>query len=388
MTKKRRGRNQGSIIKRKDRYRAFLYVPGGRLSKSFTTKKEAQSWLNEMSFKRDKGLMIASSRIPLKRYLSEWLEIHSTQLKPASARRYRQIARDYVYPYVGKKKLCDLTVFDVEALYQKLLANCISVRNVRYTHSLLHRSLKDAMKRGVVGFNAAHGARQPKMTQKEMVILDEDQVIRFFIGVKGHRLEALFHIAIKTGMRQGEIFGLKWSDIDWQRGLLRVQRQAQRVKGQGKIFVPPKTKAGRRTIPLGSEMLLLLREHREKQEALKDEYGFGWHALNLVFPTNTGNPMATSNLLKEYKSLLEACGLHKMRFHDLRHTAASIMLNRGIPAYVVSRILGHSKPSTTLDIYGHLIPVMHEGIGDQMDDWLTPIEFKIGEEVEEKRDGE
>ncbi len=388
MTKKRRGRNQGSITKRGNRFRAFLYVPGGRISKSFATKTDAQSWLNEMSFKRDRGLKIASSRIQLRNYLSEWLDIHSTQLKPASERRYRQIARDYVYPYIGKKMLCDLTVFDIEGLYQKLLANDVSVRNVRYVHSLLHRSLKDALKRGIVGFNAAHGARQPKLTQKEMIILDEDQVMRFFIGVKGHRLEALFHLAIKTGMRQGEIFGLKWSDIDWQRGRLRVQRQAQRVKGQGKIFVPPKTKAGRRSIPIGSEMLLLLRKHREKQVIKKVFSGREWHELNLVFPTRNGKPLSESNLLKEYKLLLEVCGLPKMRFHDLRHTAASIMLNRGIPPFVVSRILGHSKPSTTMDIYGHLIPIMHEGIGDQMDDWLTPIELKIGEEVEEEQDDE
>ena len=388
MTKKRRGRNQGSIIKRGNRYRAFLYVPGGRISKSFSTKTDAQSWLNEMSFKRDKGLMIASSRMPLKSYLLDWLEIHSTQLKPASERRYRQIARDYVYPFIGKKLLCDLTVFDVEMLYQKLLADDVSVRNVRYVHSLLHRSLKDAQKRGIVGYNAAHGARQPKLTQKEMIILDEDQVMRFFIGVKGHRLEALFHLAIKTGMRQGEIFGLKWSDIDWLRGRLRVQRQAQRVKGQGKIFVPPKTKAGRRSIPIGSEMLLLLRKHREKQVVTKIFSGCDWHELNLVFPTRNGKPLSESNLLKEYKMLLEVCGLPKIRFHDLRHTAASIMLNRGIPPFVVSRILGHSKPSTTMDIYGHLIPIMHEGIGDQMDDWLTPIEYKIEKEVGKNQDDE
>ena len=388
MTKKRRGRNQGSIIKRGNRYRAFLYVPGGRISKSFSTKTDAQSWLNEMSFKRDKGLMIASSRMPLKSYLLDWLEIHSTQLKPASERRYRQIARDYVYPFIGKKLLCDLTVFDVERLYQKLLADDVSVRNVRYVHSLLHRSLKDAQKRGIVGYNAAHGARQPKLTQKEMIILDEDQVMRFFIGVKGHRLEALFHLAIKTGMRQGEIFGLKWSDIDWLRGRVRVQRQAQRVKGQGKLFVPPKTKAGRRSIPIGSEMLLLLRKHREKQVVTKIFSGQDWHELNLVFPTRNGKPLSESNLLKEYKMLLEACGLPKLRFHDLRHTAASIMLNRGIPPFVVSRILGHSKPSTTMDIYGHLIPIMHEGIGDQMDDWLTPIEYKIEKEVGKNQDDE
>jgi len=374
MAKKIRGRNQGSIVKRGERYRALISINGLRKSKSFDTKREAQAWISEMSFKRDRGLIVATTRVTINSFLVEWLEVHSTQLKEASARRYKQLARDYVFPYIGKKRITDFTVIHVEELYQLLLASGVSVRNVRYTHSLLNRSLKDAVKRGLVGFNAASGARQPKDTPKEMKILDESQIKLFLITIKDHRLEALFHVAIKTGMRQGEIFGLMWTDIEWEKGYLRVQRQAQRFKGQGMLFVPPKTKAGRRTIPLGVDLLKMLREHREKQEVLKTKIGCNWHDKNLIFPSKTGNPLSESNLLKEYKNLLEASGLPKMRFHDLRHTAASVMLNRGVPLLVVSRILGHSKPSTTLDIYGHLIPVLHEEIGDQIDRWLAPID--------------
>ena len=382
MAKKIRGRNQGSIVKRGQRFRALISINGNRKSKSFDTKRDAQVWISEMSFKRDRGLVVPTSRVTVNSFLVDWLEKHTTQLKEASARRYNQVARDYVFPYVGRKQLSDFTVIHVEELYQQLLERGVSERNVRYVHSLLNRSLKDAVKRGYVGFNAASGARQPKNTPKEMMILDETQVIQFLSTIKSHRHQALFHVAIKTGMRQGEIFGLMWIDIDWQNGFLRVQRQAQRVKGVGKVFFPPKTKAGRRTIPLGDELIQLLQEHQEKQEALKAKIGCNWQEKNLVFPSKTGNPLSESNLLKEYKLLLEIAGLPEIRFHDLRHTAASIMLNRGITILVVSRILGHSKPSTTLDIYGHLIPVLHEGIGNQMDEWLKPIDTQIADNTD------
>ena len=107
-----------------------------------------------------------------------------------------------------------------------------------------------------------------------------------------------------------------------------------------------------------------------------------WQEHGLVFPTKVGTPQSSSNLLKDYKALLETAGLPQVRFHDLRHTAASIMLNRNVPPFVVSRILGHSKPSTTLDIYGHLIPIMHEDLGNRIDEWLTPIPVEMGESAQ------
>jgi integrase len=267
----------------------------------------------------------------------------------------------------------------IEGLYQALLQDGVSVRNVRYVHSLLHRSLSDAVKRGVVGLNAAHGARQPKMVHQEMKILDENQVMQFFIAVQDDRNEALYHMAIKTGMRKGELMGLKWTDLDWNRGTIRVQRQVQRVTGQGMVFMSPKTKAGRRSIALGEETLRILREHRTKQQFERDLAGTQWQDYDLIFPSSIGTPQSPSNLLRSFKSILKGAGLPVIRFHDLRHTAASLMLNQGVPAFVVSKILGHSKASTTMDIYGHLIPAMHEEVGNLMDELLTPIPIEMGD---------
>ncbi len=203
--------------------------------------------------------------------------------------------------------------------------------------------------------------------------------MQFFIAVQDTRNEAQYHLAIKTGLRMGELLGLKWTDLDWNRGTIRVQRQVQRVTGQGMVFMSPKTNAGRRTIPLGVETLSILREHRTKQQDERETAGNRWQDYDLIFPSSIGTPQSPSNLLKAFKSELKCAGIPVIRFHDLRHTAASLMLNQGVPPFVVSKILGHSKPSTTMDIYGHLIPLMHEGVGNLMDELLTPIPVEMGD---------
>ncbi len=380
MAKKRRGRNEGSIYQTENgSWRILVSMHSRRFSKTFKNKKDAQVYLRNTLQEVDKGLTHNATRITLKEYLPQWLSVHKSVLKPRTAERYEQIYRDYILPYIGYFKLHDLTLIQIEDLYQELLKEGTSIRNVRLAHSVLHKSLKDALRRGLIAHNPANGARQPRMHQKEMQILDENQVMQFFICVQGDRNEALYHLAVKTGMRQGELLGLKWSDLDWNSGRLRVQRQAQRVPGEGRMFVPPKTRAGRRTIYLGSATLQILRLHWEKQQleiAIADSQ---WQNQDLIFPSRVGTPQSGSNLLKEYKELLKRAGLPLIRFHDLRHTAASIMLNERVPPFVVSRILGHSKPSTTMDIYGHLIPATYEGIGDRMDELLTPVPVNVGE---------
>ena len=174
-------------------------------------------------------------------------------------------------------------------------------------------------------------------------------------------------------MRQGELLGLKWADLNWTTGHLQVRRQLQRVDGKGHQFCEPKTKAGRRTILLGRGSLQILRTHRQRQENEKAEAGKNWQENGLIFPSSIGTPLDLRNLLRDFKGTLKLAGLPDMRFHDLRHTAASLMLLHNVPVLTVSRRLGHAKPSTTLDVYGHLIPGMQEVAARVMDEVVTPV---------------
>ena len=271
----------------------------------------------------------------------------------------------------------DLRLVDIERFYSQLLQNGMGARTIRVIHNILHSALDKAVRYGLVVYNPTQGATLPKYTHDEMMVLDSDQVSRFLVAAQNSPNYALFHLAITTGMRIGELFGLKWSDILWNSGVVHVQRQKQYVPGQGCQFVDPKTKAGRRTIKLGEGVLDVLRHHREFQEYQKKRAGGRWHNLDLVFPNSLGGPGDASNVRLDFNQILEFAGLPKMRFHDLRHTAASLLLNHKVSVIVVSKVLGHSKPSVTLDIYAHVFHDMQDEAAVVMDQLVTPIQVEI-----------
>jgi len=176
-------------------------------------------------------------------------------------------------------------------------------------------------------------------------------------------------------MRVMELLGLKWTDLDWIRQTLKVERQILRPHGQGIEFASPKTKFGKRTLKLGSKTIDALRQHDRLQQKERIAAGDKWQNLGLIFTNHLGGPLLYRNLFRDYKALLEEAGLPLIRFHDLRHTAASIMLNHNVPVITVSRRLGNSKPSITLDIYGHLMANAQTDVAEMMDDLISPIEL-------------
>lgn len=384
MAKKIRGRNEGSIHQRSNgTWRVQIYLDGKRTGKTFKTKAEAQNWLQEMQYQLRRGFDLEGSQITLGEYLQQWLDAKSVSARETTIYQYRLQVKNHIIPYLGDVPLQDLHLARIERFYTELIASGVGVRTVRYVHGILHRALEKAMQYDLVIRNPAHGAAQPKYAHKEMTVLDEYQVPQFLIAARGSSYEALYHVAIKTGMRQGEMFGLKWTDLQWQSGTLLVQRQIKRVPGSGWQFAEPKTNAGRRTIRLGEGTLQALRIHRERQERQKKGANGGWKEHGLIFPNSVGTPGDPSNLRKDFLRILQSAMLPKLRFHDLRHTAASLMLNNGVPPIVVSRILGHAKPSTTMDIYGHLLSNMQGEAARIMDELVTPIVIDMEEIVRE-----
>lgn len=352
----RRGNHEGSIFKRSSgKWRAQISLDGHRLSLTATSKAECQIWLRKMQEQVDQGLTYKGASLTLDEFLAYWLSTVHTALRPKVAHQYERIVANHISPTLGSTKLRELRPEQIDQLYQAELRLGIGNRTIRLTHAVLHRALKKANQMGYIVRNPADSATPPRLVCKEMMVLDEEQVVRFLIAARNSRNYALFLLAVKSGMRQGELLGLKWSDLNWTSGVLQIRRQLQRVPGHGFTFCEPKTRAGRRTIQLGEGTLVALRDHLDLQQHEKLHLAGKWQESDLIFPSSIGTPMDLRNLLRDYKEVLVNAGLAPIRFHDLRHTAASIMLNRNIPVLTVSRILGHSKPSITLDIYGHLI---------------------------------
>ncbi|MBW8012293.1 MAG: site-specific integrase [Chloroflexi bacterium] len=377
---KRRGNNEGSLFKRPDgTWRAQVTIEGRRLSVSAKTRKECQGWLKETLKQVETGLTYQGANTNLGEFLSEWHISMQSSLRPTTWYQYGQIIRDHIIPMLGKIKLKDFRPEQIQALYNKKVRDGIGLRTIQITHSVLHRALNHGVKLGLLSRNPSDATNPPKPQQNELLILDENQAQQFILNAEAwnDRYATLYHLAITTGFRQSEILGLQWKDIDWERRTLQVQRQLKWKKGGGFYFAQPKTKSGKRIIVLGKTAIEKLRQHRDRQFEKRQIAGDKWQEMDLIFPSTVGTPINQSNMNKSFKKLLKQSGLPIIRFHDLRHTAASLMLNFGIPLIIVSRRLGHSRPSITLDIYGHLIPSKQEEAAELMDSLLTPIEVQL-----------
>ena len=224
----------------------------------------------------------------------------------------------------------------------------------------------------------ATGNIEDEIVPEEIHVLTEAQVSQFIIAAMDSPYYALFDLAPITGMRAGELMGLMKKDIEFSDGfaIIRVRRQVHRTPGIGMMFSPVKTKAGLRTIQVGANTARILQEQFARLELVKAFAGNKWQDYGLMFPSSIGTPLEITNLRREFNKVLKKAGVPKIRFHDLRHTAASIMLSHKIPVVIVSKILGHSKPSVTTDIYYHYIPSSNDEATKLMDD-LTPIALEF-----------
>lgn len=378
MARKIRGKNEGSLHQRPNGvWRAQISLDGKRISKDFNNKTDAQEWMRNTQSKVEKGFDYQASKMTLGEYLPKWLDSTKASLRPKTADQYERILNKHILPQLSNVQLKDMHLDQIERFYSSLLLSGVGVRTVRIIHNILHKSMDKAVRYRMVVVNPIHGAELPRYKHGEMRVLDEGQITQFLVAAQGSPFLALYQLAITTGIRQGELLGLKWSDLQWHNGTLHIQRQVQDIRGQGRSFQEPKTKAGRRSIKVGEMTLQLLRIHREHQLAQKAKAGTRWKESDLIFPSKVGTPLDPSNLRLDFYWVLEKAGLHRIRFHDLRHTAASLMLNHGIPVIVVTGMLGHSKPSITLDIYGHLQHSMLDEAARLMDELVTPVRISL-----------
>jgi integrase len=365
-----RSHSEGSVHQRSNgKWRAQVSIDGQRLSFTAKTKKEAWDWVQETNYQIKNGLTFKATDTTLDEFLREWLVTVSSSRSQGTHSSYKWTVDKRILPYMGKVKLKDLRADRIQRFYTRLQKEGLSKHAVAVTHKTLQSAMTHAVDLGVVGRNPCAGTTPPKPETIEMKFYDEHQVNCLLKTARemGEKLYALYYLAIHTGMREAELLGLKWEDIDWKSSTLHVNRQVRHFKGSSYAFLKPKSKSGVRPIALGSKALNVLLKHKEEQKIARNAAGDDWKDLDLVFSSSVGTPYTASNLRRAFRKVLEASGLPKIRFHDLRHTAASLMLNHGVPILVVSKRLGHSKVSLTLDIYGHLIPGGQEKAADYMD---------------------
>ena len=380
---KKRGNNEGSIYKRANgTWSVQATLQGRRLSHTFKTQWECQEWLKKTRSQIDNGMTLASTKISLGEYLTSWLTSTKTSKAPNTWQHYKRLIRNYIIPNLGEIKVRDLRPENIQAFYNRLFDRQVGVYTIRKIHGTLHSALQQAVKTCMIGRNPASFAQPPREPANEMDILTESQVGQLLVAAQGHRLEALYYLAVISGMRQMELLGLKWNDLDWVKQTLKIERQLLRPDGDGVNFSSPKTRYGKRSIALGTKTIEILRKHHERQQAERLKGSEVWKEYGLIFTTSNGTPIHPRNLLRDFKKLLHDTGLPPFRFHDLRHTAASILLNQGIPVITVSRRLGHARASITLDIYGHLIPTMQNDVAELIDDLVMPVAVQLYKKVE------
>ena len=370
----RRGHNEGSIYKREDgRWVAVVNLgwENGKRKRKYlygSTRQEVQKKLTKSLNDHARGITLGDDRLTVEAYLETWLkESVKPRVRPLTHTTYQSVVDTHLAPGLGKIRLAKLTPAHVQALLNAKTDADLSARRVQLIREVLRNALNQAMKWGLVSRNVAALVDAPRTVKKPVKPFTSEEVQSFLKAAKGDRLEALWMLALATGLREGEALGLKWEDIDLKEGTLRVRHALQRIPGKGLQLMEPKSESSRRTIPLPQLAAQALRQHqlRQKQEARWG--GTKWQDTGHVFTTKIGTPLDTTRLWKEFKALLERAELRDQRFHDLRHCCASLLLAQGVSARTVMETLGHSQISLTMNTYAHVMPAQKQDAADRMD---------------------
>lgn len=379
--KSKRDNNEGSVYIRKDgKYGASVTIQGKRVQKTFKTQKEAKAWRKEMLHQIEDGLTYKGANYSLGMYLKEWLDGKRSSIKPHTHEQYDQVVKTHINPYLGKVKLKDIESFQIQRFYNEKLKNGTSESTVYLIHRVLRCALRQAYAMGLIPRNPISPIKSPKPKKKEMRTYNDYQARDLLRAAEGTDLEALLFVELATGLRIGEIIGLKWSDLDMETGTLRICRQVQRVKDVGLVFSEPKSEKSRRLIILGPEAIKRLQKHADRQYQQKLFAGDRWMENDLIFPNTIGKPKEQNRLLKDFKILADAAGLPRIRFHDLRHTAATLMLQEEVNPKIVQEILGHSDINLTLNTYSHVLPTLQKEAAVKLEGLLTLTEVTVERE--------
>jgi len=385
----KRGNSEGSIYLMKDgRWRAAISTgksADGKPKRTvFTaaTRHEVKDELTKALRDQQLGIPIVSEKQTVAKFLDHWLEqVVRPKARPKTLRTYSDLVKHHIAPGLGEIPLGKLSPQSVRELLNARLAAGLSPRTVKHILVTLRGALAVAFKDGQIPRNVAALVDPPRVPKYEAKVFDPEQARAFLEAARGFRLETAFTTAVALGMRQGEILGLQWSDVDFETASLAIRAALQRVDSK-LIQVETKSERSRRQVPIPATCLSSLANHKRAQDREREWAGSRWHETGYVFTTRIGTPMDPRDLLREYYRITRpkpkskdtpppALGFPAIRFHDLRHSAATLLLAQGVSPRYITELLGHSQVSFTMQTYAHVLPQIQKEVAAKMDEILT-----------------
>lgn len=397
----KRANGEGTLSRRKDQsgktigWRAAVTVglnEDGTQKRQWVsgkTQTEVQEKMRALQSDMHTGMVADTEGLTVQAFMDQWIAYKQRGgLKPNTVQSYRDTAKRYITPQLGRVKLDKLRPLDVEHMLTSLRKEGKSASLLAYTLRVLRMALKQAVMWQMLPRNVAEAVRSPKVERAEMQVWTAKEVADFLDATQTHRLHAAFYLALMTGMRRGELMGLKWEDIDFDKRRLTVRNNLVEVQGEGvegktragkatvssrrAVLSTPKTKNSRRVIVLSPGTIAKLQEHKVRQQAERVAAAEAWAEQGFVFANPLGQPTNPDVLSNAYETLVKRAGVKRIRFHDLRHTAASLMISRGLSAKVVSERLGHADVGFTMRVYTHLYDEQREEAAFDLSD-LFPV---------------
>jgi integrase len=373
---RKRNAGEGSIFRRADgRWCAQLDLgwENGRRKRKFyygSTAAEVQEQLLKARSDHSRGVPVAVERQTVQQFLTDWLE-HTIRpnARPRSYESFEIIVRRHIVPEIGRLRLEKLTPQEVQGLIDGKLKSGLAPQTVVHIRMVLRTALNQAMKWSLIARNPAALVDPPRIPRSEIRPLSAEPARRFLDAAKGGRFEALYTLALFSGLRRGEILGLRWSDVDLEARAFRVDQAIQRVGGKLQA-AETKTKRSRRMLALPASVVAALRTHRARQAQERLIAGPSWRDTGLVFTSRIGTPVEPRNLHRNFVRVLAAAKVPRIRFQDLRHSAASLLLAQGVPLRLIMEQLGHSSIVLTANTYTHVMTAAMREVADKMESIL------------------